>query len=202
MWSTLSKKLSISNINKLIDAAKYFEEINEKRHFINDGKKFFHNTYNRSILIEIIKEINLSFRFNKIFKYPTLHHSYLLYKSPGGNETEIHKDITYWKNIKNSDSMITFWISLEHINKNKGALKLNKNNYIHSKDFAINSGINTFSKSKLVPIETEKSEVLIFDANEYHASTKNTTKSCRKAFKFVMGDDLDVDNPFMERFNF
>jgi len=217
MYKIFQEKLSISLCNLIIEniSGKFLST--EKRHFNKSGKFFFYENLNRlrllkNILVELLKKTNVTKKYNNIY----LDHAMLLLKSKGGNPTKPHQDIAFWKKIeKNKVSMITFWIALEDIDRNKGCLLVSSKqeenliNFNEKKRYFKHTKIkNTLlikqdlKKIIFKPLEVLKGNIVAFDAFELHGSTNNMKTSPRLAFKIVFreGKGLFSVNNFINYF--
>lgn len=211
MW-TKFKKIDDEYIRILKCLEKDILSLNlkfEKRHFNKNGKLFFKNFRGMFYLKKLLN--NLKGDFLDQYEHPIIDHAFLLIKSPGGNKTLPHQDYFYWskkETKKLPSSMITFWLSINDINSNNGALCFKKDDYtnslsefnthtdeLHIHNFVGESHNKSFQAritpkefKKLVPISTQKGEWILFDAYSIHCSTDNLSKRHRIAMKMVIGE--------------
>jgi ectoine hydroxylase-related dioxygenase (phytanoyl-CoA dioxygenase family) len=194
-------------INNIILSSNEIIKVSEKRHFSSSGKSFFvKDEKGVQFLCEIVKCLIKKSNIISAFTHPFIDHAYLLFKSPGGNETPPHQDRPFWISKEEIPTMITCWIALEEINAHNGALKVASLNqdclsnfnsteqiiiehvkpeksYPGNFNFEINESEKLSLNMKVV--ELNKGDVLFFDAFEVHSSMPNNSGTTRLAMKVV-----------------
>lgn len=209
MWTRLNRPLSSEVVDAILKDASELEGVVEHRHFVRAGKKFFKKKPGYNYLRSIIRHIDREISLNQQWIEPAIHHTFLLYKSPGGPATNLHQDRPYWTTIENDISMMTFWIALEEIDSKMGCLKLNPFDFVSPLNFKqLNTPAEVYPHVKeegesnqhvaeslvsrleenIAPVPVKKGDVIIFDAFQLHASEKNSTQKTRRAMKIVIGE--------------
>ena len=187
----------------------------DEKTYLND---FFSNDENKSRNLDVLNAIHHSV-WPKIseqlaYKEPVIDHAVLLFKKPGGVETEWHQDRAYWAKRDEKASIISVWIALEDITEERGALNLVKSNEVDMpsiSDFNNGSlmdheliedkkgGFPLLIKSELIPeiesdveiINLKRGSAVIFDSFEPHMSRENISNTPRLAMKIAYSERKD-----------
>ena len=220
MWATSENILSSQIIEDLLCRADYLisAKTGDKNVFVD--KNFFSNNGEESRNLDILNAIHKSV-WSKIsgqlsYKEPVIDHAVLLFKKPGGVETEWHQDRAYWAKRDEKASIISVWIALEDINEERGALNLVKSNEVdilEISDFNNGTlmehelvedkkgGFPLLIKSELIPkiesdveiIDLKRGSAVLFDSFEPHMSRENTSNTPRLAMKIAYSEREDKD---------
>ena len=220
MWAISENILSGEIIENLLCRADYLISSNKGDQHVFVDKDFFSNNGNKSRNLDVLNSIHQSV-WPKIseqlaYKEPVIDHAVLLFKKPGGVETEWHQDRAYWATRDEKASIISVWIALEDITEERGALNLVKSNEVDMpsiSDFNNGSlmdheliedkkgGFPLLIKSELIPeiesdveiINLKRGSAVIFDSFEPHMSRENISNTPRLAMKIAYSEREDKD---------
>ena len=220
MWAISEDILSDELINEILDRADYLISSNDLEKHVFVDKDFFSNNGDEPRNLDILNNIHKAVwsKISESFPYhePVIDHAVLLFKKPGGVETEWHQDRAYWAKRDEKASIISVWIALEDINEERGALNLIKSNEVSM------SEIGNFNNGKLIDheliedkkggfplliegglipkIESDKEVVnlkcgsaVLFDSFEPHMSRENSSNTPRLAMKIAYSEREDKD---------
>ena len=218
MWTTSENILSSKIIDNLLCRADYLISSKAGDQHVFVDKDFFSNDGNKSRNLDVLNAIHQSV-WPKIseqlaYKEPVIDHAVLLFKKPGGVETEWHQDRAYWAKRDEKASIISVWIALEDITEERGALNLVKSNEVDMpsiSDFNNGSlmdhelvedkkgGFPLLIKSELIPeiesdveiINLKRGSAVIFDSFEPHMSRENISNTPRLAMKVAYSERKD-----------
>jgi phytanoyl-CoA hydroxylase len=114
-------------------------------------------------------------------------------------KTPVHQDTQYWvldygkgdqTSLIQNHKLFTFWIPLDNVNKESGAMEVipktdfgntlfSPYDYAYEETGFLGLSPTELSKHKLIPIEMEKGDLLIFDQLVPHGATKNISPNIR-----------------------
>ena len=220
MWAISEDILSDELINEILDRAEYLISSNDLEKHVFVDKDFFSNNGDEPRNLDILNNIHKAVwsKISESFPYhePVIDHAVLLFKKPGGVETEWHQDRAYWATRDENASIFSVWIALEDITEERGALNLIKSNEVSM------SEIGNFNNGKLIDheliedkkggfpllieggmipkIESDKEVVnlkcgsaVLFDSFEPHMSRENSSNTPRLAMKIAYSEREDKD---------
>lgn len=220
MWAISEDILSDELINEILDRADYLISSNDLEKHVFVDKDFFSNNGDEPRNLDILNNIHKAVwsKISESFPYhePVIDHAVLLFKKPGGVETEWHQDRAYWATRDENASIFSVWIALEDITEERGALNLIKSNEVSM------SEIGNFNNGKLIDheliedkkggfplliegglipkIESDKQVVslkrgsaVLFDSFEPHMSRENSSNTPRLAMKIAYSEREDKD---------
>ena len=220
MWAISEDILSDELINEILDRADYLISSNDLEKHVFVDKDFFSNNGDEPRNLDILNNIHKAVwsKISESFPYhePVIDHAVLLFKKPGGAETEWHQDRAYWATRDENASIFSVWIALEDITEERGALNLIKSNEVSM------SEIGNFNNGKLIDheliedkkggfplliegglipkIESDKEVVnlkrgsaVLFDSFEPHMSRENSSNTPRLAMKIAYSEREDKD---------
>ena len=220
MWEISEDILSDELINEILDRADYLISSNDLEKHVFVDKDFFSNNGDEPRNLDILNNIHKAVwsKISESFPYhePVIDHAVLLFKKPGGVETEWHQDRAYWATRDENASIFSVWIALEDITEERGALNLIKSNEVSM------SEIGNFNNGKLIDheliedkkggfplliegglipkIESDKEVVnlkcgsaVLFDSFEPHMSRENSSNTPRLAMKIAYSEREDKD---------
>ena len=220
MWAISEDILSDELINEILDRADYLISSNDLEKHVFVDKDFFSNNGDEPRNLDIFNNIHKAVwsKISESFPYhePVIDHAVLLFKKPGGVETEWHQDRAYWATRDENASIFSVWIALEDITEERGALNLIKSNEVSM------SEIGNFNNGKLIDheliedkkggfplliegglipkIESDKEVVnlkcgsaVLFDSFEPHMSRENSSNTPRLAMKIAYSEREDKD---------
>ena len=220
MWAISEDILSDELINEILDRADYLISSNDLEKHVFVDKDFFSNNGDEPRNLDILNNIQKAVwsKISESFPYnePVVDHAVLLFKRPGGVETEWHQDRAYWATRDENASIFSVWIALEDITEERGALNLIKSNEVSM------SEIGNFNNGKLIDheliedkkggfplliegglipkIESDKEVVnlkcgsaVLFDSFEPHMSRENSSNTPRLAMKIAYSEREDKD---------
>ena len=220
MWATSENILSSEIIENLLYRADYLISSNEGDQHVFVDKDFFSNNGTKSRNLDVLNSIHQSV-WPKIseqlaYKEPVIDHAVLLFKKPGGVETEWHQDRAYWATRDEKASIISVWIALEDITEERGALNLVKGNEVDLSSISEfnngslldhelvedkKGGFPLLIKSELIPeiesdveiINLKRGSAVMFDSFEPHMSRENISNTPRLAMKIAYSEREDKD---------
>ena len=215
MWATSENILSSEIIENLLYRADYLISSNEGDQHVFVDKDFFSNNGTKSRNLDVLNSIHQSV-WPKIseqlaYKEPVIDHAVLLFKKPGGVETEWHQDRAYWAKRDEKASIISVWIALEDITEERGALNLVKGNEVDLSSISEfnngslldhelvedkKGGFPLLIKSELIPeiesdveiINLKRGSAVMFDSFEPHMSRENISNTPRLAMKIAYSE--------------
>ena len=220
MWAISEDILSDELINEILDRADYLISSNDLEKHVFVDKDFFSNNGDEPRNLDILNNIHKAVwsKISESFPYhePVIDHAVLLFKKPGGAETEWHQDRAYWATRDENASIFSVWIALEDIAEERGALNLVKSNEVSM------SEIGNFNNGKLIDheliedkkggfplliegglipkIDSDKEVVnlkcgsaVLFDSFEPHMSRENSSNTPRLAMKIAYSEREDKD---------
>ena len=196
----MTEDISDELFNKLID--KLFLEVIES--FSNSGKQVQHLvslhslSLNRKIL-ELLNEISI--KTPVISTRPVLYFNHPnLAKKKVYHTVDAHQD---WRSMQGSLNAVVIWIPLISINKDLGALEILPGSHLDGlRTDHIENGFGMVKLSyeeceKLIQVEVEAGDILLFSSFLIHQSGNNITDKPRWSCHFRY-NDLD-DETFINR---
>lgn len=222
MWVKIKSSWeNVKELDVLKESIIKFDNQKEARHFNFSGKKFFYNLKNIFFLRFLLG--NIREPILQYYKNPVIDHVFVLSKSPGGNATPPHQDVTFWYQKEKTylpDSLITFWLPLIDVDKSNGALNLIPNdrtnnikelntkkndikNFVRgTEDEGFNNKIiNPSDLKELEVINLKKGEWIAFDAYSIHSSTGNFSTNNRIALKIVVAEKEKINRKILGSLN-
>ena len=152
-------------------------------------------------------------KISESFPYhePVIDHAVLLFKKPGGVETEWHQDRAYWATRDKDASIFSVWIALEDITEERGALNLVKSNEVSMSEIGNfnngklidheliedkKGGFPLLIKGELIPkiesdvkvVNLKRGSAVLFDSFEPHMSRENSSSTPRLAMKIAYSE--------------
>ena len=215
MWAISENILSDELINEILDRADYLISSNDLEKHVFVDKDFFSNNGDEPRNLDILNNIHKSVwsKISESFPYnePVVDHAVLLFKRPGGVETEWHQDCAYWATRDEDTSIFSVWIALEDITEERGALNLVKSNKVSMSEIGNfnkgklidheliedkKGGFPLIIKGELIPkIESDAKVVnlkcgsaVLFDSFEPHMSRENSSNTPRLAMKIAYSE--------------
>jgi len=220
MWAISEDILSDELINEILDRADYLISSDDLEKHVFVDKDFFSNNGDEPRNLDILNNIHKMVwsKISESFPYhePVVDHAVLLFKKPGGVETEWHQDRAYWATRDENASIFSVWIALEDITEERGALNLIKSNEVSMSEIGnFNNGIlidheliedkkggfPLLIEGGLIPkIESDKEVVnlkrgsaVLFDSFEPHMSRENSSNTPRLAMKIAYSEREEKD---------
>ena len=181
MWAISEDILSDELINEILDRANYLISSNDREKHVFVDKDFFSNNGDEPRNLDILNNIHKAVwsKISESFPYnePVVDHAVLLFKKPGGVETEWHQDRAYWATRDKDASIFSVWIALEDITEERGALNLVKSNEVIPK-----------IESDVKVVNLKRGSAVLFDSFEPHMSRENSSNTPRLAMKIAYSE--------------
>ena len=220
MWAISEDILSDELINEILDRADYLISSNDLEKHVFVDKDFFSNNGDEPRNLDILNNIHKAVwsKISESFPYnePVVDHAVLLFKNPGGVETEWHQDRAYWATRDEDASIFSVWIALEDITEERGALNLVKSNEVSMSEIGNfnngklidheliedkKGGFPLLIKGELIPqiesdakvVNLKRGSAVLFDSFEPHMSRENTSNTPRLAMKIAYSEREDKD---------
>ena len=219
MWCKLTSRISDENIDALLGRAGEIVCSSDNRSSVHwDGKSFFVGEpaegSNFDLLSRFHWEIWPEIESVVAFDVPVIDHASLLVKGPGAPGTAMHQDRPYWIGREASPSIISVWIALEDMSKERGGLVLSLDNKVgvnemssfnrgsileHEEganpegDFPISIRTDVASRmaGSMGLVSMARGVAVAFDSFEPHMSGPNTTSTPRLAMKIAYAEGSD-----------
>ena len=218
MWAISEDILSDELINEILDRADYLISSNDLEKHVFVDKDFFSNNGDEPRNLDILNNIHKAVwsKISESFPYnePVVDHAVLLFKKPGGVETEWHQDRAYWATRDEDASIFSVWIALEDITEERGALNLVKSNEVTMSEIGnFNNGklidheliedkkvgFPLLIKGELIPqiesdakvVNLKRGSAVLFDSFEPHMSRENSSSTPRLAMKIAYSERAD-----------
>ncbi len=126
-------------------------------------------------------------------KHVRLWHDQALFKEPGGRQTDVHQDSSYWP-IKEPEFTTTMWLSLNGSPVNKGALyfypETNKKDIKEYVDIFKNPHQPEVLKNmKKVFVPLEEGDATFHSGLTFHGAGENSTDEMREAMTIIYFKD-------------
>ena len=160
-------------------------------------------------LVEPDREISSTITFD----VPVIDHASLLIKGAGAPRTALHQDRPYWIGKEATPSIVSVWIALEDMSRERGGLMLSLGNEVSVGDMSsFNTGSILEHEECAVPaggfpitikdrtasrmtesmgvIGMARGEAIAFDSFEPHMSGPNIMPSPRLAMKIAYAEGL------------
>ena len=215
MWAISEDILSDELINEILDRADYLISSNDLEKHVFVDKDFFSNNGDEPRNLDILNNIHKSVwsKISESFPYnePVVDHAVLLFKRPGGVETEWHQDRAYWATRDKDASIFSVWIALEDITEERGALNLVKSNEVSMSEIGNfnngklidheliedkKGGFPLLIKGELIPkiesdvkvVNLKRGSAVLFDSFEPHMSRENSSNTPRLAMKIAYSE--------------
>ena len=221
MWAISEDILSDELINEILDRADYLISSNDLEKHVFVDKDFFSNNGDEPRNLDILNNIHKAVwsKISESFPYnePVVDHAVLLFKKPGGVETEWHQDRAYWATRDKDASIFSVWIALEDITEERGSSQFSKkvmksacqrlvicNNgklidheLIEDKKGGISPQV---IKGELIPkiesdvkvVNLKRGSAVLFDSFEPHMSRENSSNTPRLAMKICLSKFLSL----------
>ena len=218
MWAISEDILSDELINEILDRADYLISSNDLEKHVFVDKDFFSNNGDEPRNLDILNNIHKAVwsKISESFPYnePVVDHAVLLFKRPGGVETEWHQDRAYWATRDEDASIFSVWIALEDITEERGALNLVKSNEVTMSEIGNfnngklidheliedkKGGFPLLIKGELIPkiesdvkvVNLKRGSAVLFDSFEPHMSRENSSSTPRLAMKIAYSERAD-----------
>ena len=218
MWAISEDILSDELINEILDRADYLISSNDLEKHVFVDKDFFSNNGDEPRNLDILNNIHKAVwsKISESFPYnePVVDHAVLLFKRPGGVETEWHQDRAYWATRDEDASIFSVWIALEDITEERGALNLVKSNEVSMSEIGNfnngklidheliedkKGGFPLLIKGELIPkiesdvkvVNLKRGSAVLFDSFEPHMSRENSSNTPRLAMKIAYSERAD-----------
>ena len=218
MWAISEDILSDELINEILDRADYLISSNDLEKHVFVDKDFFSNNGDEPRNLDILNNIHKAVwsKISESFPYnePVVDHAVLLFKRPGGVETEWHQDRAYWATRDEDASIFSVWIALEDITEERGALNLVKSNEVSMSEIGNfnngklidheliedkKGGFPLLIKGELIPkiesdvkvVNLKRGSAVLFDSFEPHMSRENSSSTPRLAMKIAYSERAD-----------
>ena len=218
MWAISEDILSDELINEILDRADYLISSNDLEKHVFVDKDFFSNNGDEPRNLDILNNIHKAVwsKISESFPYnePVVDHAVLLFKKPGGVETEWHQDRSYWATRDKDASIFSVWIALEDITEERGALNLVKSNEVSMSEIGNfnngklidheliedkKGGFPLLIKGELIPkiesdvkvVNLKRGSAVLFDSFEPHMSRENSSSTPRLAMKIAYSERAD-----------
>ena len=215
MWAISEDILSYELINEILDRADYLISSDDLEKHVFVDKDFFSNNVDEPRNLDILNNIHKSVwsKISESFPYnePVVDHAVLLFKRPGGVETEWHQDRAYWATRDEDTSIFSVWIALEDITEERGALNLVKSNEVRMSEIGNfnngklidheliedkKGGFPLLIKGELIPkiesdvevVNLKRGSAVLFDSFEPHMSRENSSNTPRLAMKIAYSE--------------
>ena len=215
MWAISKDILSDELINEILDRADYLISSNDLEKHVFVDKDFFSNNGDEPRNLDILNNIHKAVwsKISESFPYhePVIDHAVLLFKKPGGVETEWHQDRAYWATRDENASIFSVWIALEDITEERGALNLVKSNEVSMSEIGNfnngklidheliedkKGGFPLLIKGELIPqiesdakvVNLKRGSAVLFDSFEPHMSRENRSNTPRLAMKIAYSE--------------
>ena len=215
MWAISEDILSDELINEILDRADYLISSNDLEKHVFVDKDFFSNNGDEPRNLDILNNIHKAVwsKISESFPYnePVVDHAVLLFKKPGGVETEWHQDRAYWATRDEDASIFSVWITLEDITEERGALNLVKSNEVSMSEIGNfnngklidheliedkKGGFPLIIKGELIPkiesdvkvVNLKRGSAVLFDSFEPHMSRENSSNTPRLAMKIAYSE--------------
>ena len=215
MWAISEDILSDELINEILDRADYLISSNDLEKHVFVDKDFFSNKGDEPRNLDILNNIHKAVwsKISESFPYnePVVDHAVLLFKRPGGVETEWHQDRAYWAKRDEDASIFSVWIALEDITEERGALNLVKSNEVSMSEIGNfnngklidheliedkKGGFPLLIKGELIPkiesdvkvVNLKRGSAVLFDSFEPHMSRENSSNTPRLAMKIAYSE--------------
>ena len=215
MWAISEDILSDELINEILDRADYLISSNDLEKHVFVDKDFFSNNGDEPRNLDILNNIHKAVwsKISESFPYnePVVDHAVLLFKKPGGVETEWHQDRAYWAKRDKDASIFSVWIALEDITEERGALNLVKSNEVSMSEIGNfnngklidheliedkKGGFPLLIKGELIPkiesdvkvVNLKRGSAVLFDSFEPHMSRENSSNTPRLAMKIAYSE--------------
>ena len=218
MWAISEDILSDELINEILDRADYLISSDDLEKHVFVDKDFFSNNGDEPRNLDILNNIHKAVwsKISESFPYnePVVDHAVLLFKRPGGVETEWHQDRAYWATRDEDTSIFSVWIALEDITEERGALNLVKSNEVGMSEIGSfnngklidheliedkKGGFPLLIKGELIPkiesdvevVNLKRGSAVLFDSFEPHMSRENSSSTPRLAMKIAYSERAD-----------
>ena len=215
MWAISEDILSDELINEILDRADYLISSNDLEKHVFVDKDFFSNNGDEPRNLDILNNIHKAVwsKISESFPYnePVVDHAVLLFKKPGGVETEWHQDRACWATRDKDASIFSVWIALEDITEERGALNLVKSNEVSMSEIGNfnngklidheliedkKGGFPLLIKGELIPkiesdvkvVNLKRGSAVLFDSFEPHMSRENSSNTPRLAMKIAYSE--------------
>ena len=215
MWAISEDILSDELIDELLHRADYLISSDDSEKHVFVDKDFFSNNGDEPRNLDILNNIHKSVwsKISESFPYnePVVDHAVLLFKKPGGVETEWHQDRAYWATRDEDASIFSVWIALEDITEERGALNLVKSNEVGMSEIGSfnngklidheliedkKGGFPLIIKGELIPkiesdvevVNLKRGSAVLFDSFEPHMSRENSSNTPRLAMKIAYSE--------------
>ena len=215
MWAISEDILSDELINEILDRADYLISSNDLEKHVFVDKDFFSNNGDEPRNLDILNNVHKAVwsKISEFFPYnePVVDHAVLLFKKPGGVETEWHQDRAYWATRDEDASIFSVWIALEDITEERGALNLVKSNEVTMSEIGNfnngklidheliedkKGGFPLLIKGELIPkiesdvkvVNLKRGSAVLFDSFEPHMSRENSSSTPRLAMKIAYSE--------------
>ena len=183
-----------------------------------DGKSFFVGEPAGGSNFDLLRRFHLEIwpeiASVAAFDVPVIDHASLLVKGSGAPGTAMHQDRPYWIGKEASPSIISVWIALEDMSKERGGLMLsldiqvgvdemssfNEGSILEHEDgaelegdfpIAIRTDIASRVAGSMGYGGMARGEAVAFDSFEPHMSGPNTTPAPRLAMKIAYAEGSD-----------
>ncbi len=215
MWAISEDILSDELIDELLHRADYLISSDDSEKHVFVDKDFFSNNGDEPRNLDILNNIHKAVwsKISESFPYnePVVDHAVLLFKRPGGVETEWHQDRAYWATRDEDTSIFSVWIALEDITEERGALNLVKSNEVGMSEIGSfnngklidheliedkKGGFPLLIKGELIPkiesdvevVNLKRGSAVLFDSFEPHMSRENSSNTPRLAMKIAYSE--------------
>lgn len=183
-------------IRRIIQASVFIRKENDKRTLAEKSK------YEQSFLqcgylcfdFPVIKDFVLSKRFGGIakdlmkVKGTRLWHDQALFKEPGGRETPVHQDSSYWP-LKYPELSTTIWLSLNGTSRENGCLYFYPRTHKTEREY-VDIFKNPHSPEHLAKLQKQYVELEPGDATfhsglTFHGTDENRTENFREGMTII-----------------
>ena len=215
MWCRLKSRASDDGIDALLRRADAIVHSADGKETVNWAKEFFEggppNDGNLDLLRQFHRDLWPEIAGQVAFDVPVVDHAILLIKAAGAAGTALHQDRPYWVRKEASPSIVSVWIALGAMSRERGGLMLSPENQVDLGEMAsFNTGSVLEHEQGTVPaggfpitipnriasrmaesmrcIDMAKGEAIAFDSFEPHMSGPNTTAAPRLAMKIAYGE--------------
>ena len=215
MWAISEDILSDELVDELLHRADYLISSDDLEKHVFVDKDFFSNNGDEPRNLDILNNIHKAVwsKISESFPYnePVVDHAVLLFKRPGGVETEWHQDRAYWATRDEDASIFSVWIALEDITEERGALNLVKSNEVGMSEIGSfnngklidheliedkKGGFPLLIKGELIPkiesdvevVNLKRGSAVLFDSFEPHMSRENSSSTPRLAMKIAYSE--------------
>ena len=220
MWAISKNILSEELIVEILHRADYLISSDDLEKHVFVDKDFFSNNGDESNNLDILNKIHKAvwLKISEFLSYrePVVDHAVLLFKKPGGVETEWHQDRAYWATRDEDASIFSVWIALEDITEERGALNLVKSNEVSMSEIGNfnngklieheliedkKGGFPLLIRSELIPkiesdvevVNLKRGSAVLFDSFEPHMSRENSSLTPRLAMKIAYSERVQKD---------